>query len=80
MNCTTVWPPRRRGDRACAQPSSRGEELAAATQSTHGVTYANKVSPEEAQIDWSASAVEIDRKVRAFNRRQVHGRPGAAKN
>ena len=46
---------------------SRGEELAAATQSTHGVTYANKVSPEEAQIDWSASAVEIDRKVRAFN-------------
>ena len=46
---------------------SRGEELAAATQSTHGVTYANKVSPEEAQIDWSASAVEIDRKVRAFD-------------
>ncbi len=46
---------------------SRGEELAAAPQSAHGITYANKVSPEEAQIDWSASAVEIDRKVRAFN-------------
>jgi len=45
----------------------RGEELSAAAQSTHGVTYANKVSTEEAQIDWHASAVDVDRKVRAFN-------------
>ena len=46
---------------------SLGEEPGAAAQSAHGITYANKVSPEEAQIDWSTSAVEIDRKVRAFN-------------
>ncbi len=46
---------------------ARGREPAAAAQSSHGVTYAHKITPEEAQIDWSASAVEIDRKIRAFN-------------
>ena len=46
---------------------ARGFDLSAAAQPAHGVTYAHKVSPEEAQIDWSASAVEIDRKIRAFN-------------
>ena len=46
---------------------ARGFELAAAVQSSHGVTYAHKITPDEAQIDWSASAVEIDRKIRAFN-------------
>lgn len=30
-------------------------------------TYAAKISKEEAEIDWSRSALEIDRKVRAFN-------------
>ena len=46
---------------------ARGHELAAASQSSHGITYAHKITVEEAQIDWSASAVEIDRKIRAFN-------------
>ena len=46
---------------------ARGHELAAAAQSSHGITYAHKITVEEAQIDWSASAVEIDRKIRAFN-------------
>ena len=46
---------------------ARGHELAAAAQSSDGVTYAHKITVEEAQIDWSASAVEIDRKIRAFN-------------
>ena len=36
-------------------------------QSTEGVTYAAKISKSEARIDWSRSAVEIDRQVRAFN-------------
>ena len=46
---------------------SRGDELAVSPQSAHGITYANKVTPDEAQIDWSDSAVNIDRKIRAFN-------------
>lgn len=36
-------------------------------QSTEGVTYAAKISKSEARIEWSRSAVEIDRQVRAFN-------------
>ena len=46
---------------------ARGFELAASAQSSEGITYAHKITPDEAQIDWSASAVEIDRKIRAFN-------------
>lgn len=36
-------------------------------QPEQGVTYAEKLRKEEARIDWSASAAEIDRQVRAFN-------------
>jgi methionyl-tRNA formyltransferase len=32
-----------------------------------GVTYAAKLDKAEARIDWSARAIEIERKVRAFN-------------
>ncbi len=32
-----------------------------------GVTYAAKIRKEEAAIDWSRSAVEIDRQIRAFD-------------
>jgi methionyl-tRNA formyltransferase len=32
-----------------------------------GVTYARKISKAEAEIDWRADAVEVLRKVRAFN-------------
>ncbi len=32
-----------------------------------GVTYAAKIDKAEARIDWSARAVEIERRVRAFN-------------
>ena len=46
---------------------ARGRELAAAAQSNQGITYAHKITPDEAQIDWSESTVEIDRKIRAFN-------------
>ena len=44
-----------------------GYELASAAQSTLGVTYAHKITPDEAQVRWTGSAVEIDRQVRAFN-------------
>ena len=46
---------------------ARGYELASAAQSGLGVTYAHKITPNEAQVNWSASAVEIDRQIRAFN-------------
>ena len=46
---------------------ARGDEVATCAQPTQGVSYAHKVTVEEAHIDWSADAVEIDRKIRAFN-------------
>ncbi len=36
-------------------------------QPADGVTYAAKISPEEARLDWKRPAVELDRAVRAFN-------------
>ncbi len=36
-------------------------------QPAEGVTYAAKIRKEEAVIDWSRSAVEIDRRIRAFD-------------
>jgi methionyl-tRNA formyltransferase len=41
--------------------------LQARPQPEHGVTYAAKISKQEAVIDWSGSACHIDRQVRAFN-------------
>lgn len=48
------------------------EAIAAGTatprkQPDEGVTYAAKIRKEEALIDWSKSAADIDRQVRAFN-------------
>ncbi|HEU5135526.1 MAG TPA: methionyl-tRNA formyltransferase [Steroidobacteraceae bacterium] len=48
------------------------EGLAAGTlrpraQPATGATYAPKVEKSEARLDWSASAVQLDRQVRAFN-------------
>lgn len=39
----------------------------ATAQTADGVTYAKKLSKEEARIDWRRPAAEIDRQVRAFN-------------
>ena len=36
-------------------------------QNADGITYAEKILKSEAEIDWSASAQEIDCKIRAFN-------------
>ena len=37
------------------------------TQPEDGVTYAPKIDKAEARIDWSRSAVEVERQIRAFN-------------
>ena len=42
-------------------------QLEAVTQPEAGVTYAAKISKEEAALDFGQSAVEIGRKIRAFN-------------
>ena len=41
--------------------------LPVSSQSEEGVTYAAKLEKSEALIDWSKSAAEIDRQIRAFN-------------
>lgn len=41
--------------------------LAAETQPSAGVTYAHKIEKAEAVIDWSKTAAELDRHIRAFN-------------
>jgi methionyl-tRNA formyltransferase len=36
-------------------------------QPAEGVTYAAKISPEEARLDWQRPAADLERMVRAFN-------------
>lgn len=36
-------------------------------QAADGVTYAHKISPAEARLDWTAPAVEIDRRIRGLS-------------
>jgi methionyl-tRNA formyltransferase len=44
-----------------------GDDVASVPQEQEGVTYAHKITPEEAQVKWAESAVQIDRQIRAFN-------------
>lgn len=41
--------------------------LPATAQPVEGITYAHKIEKAEALIDWSKSAAELDRHIRAFN-------------
>jgi methionyl-tRNA formyltransferase len=43
-----------------------GNPTPAVPQPDDGVTYASKIDKSEARIDWSKSAVHIERQVRAF--------------
>ena len=54
--------------------------LSAVPQSAEGVTYADKLFKDEAEIDWSQAALAIERQVRAFNpfpvaRSRLRGEP-----
>lgn len=44
-----------------------GQSLVRLAQASTGITYAEKILKSEAEIDWGLSAVEIDRRIRAFN-------------
>jgi methionyl-tRNA formyltransferase len=50
-----------------ALPAIADGTLKAVPQSEAGVTYAPKITKDEAAIDWRREAVEVDRQVRAFN-------------
>ncbi len=50
-----------------ALPAIADGTLEAMPQSEADATYARKIAKEEAAIDWRLAAVDIDRKVRAFN-------------
>jgi len=45
--------------------------LAATPQDESRVTYAHKITKSDAELDWRLPAVELDRRVRAFNPRPV---------
>jgi len=49
------------------QRVSHGESLPATPQSADGVTYAHKLDKAEAKLDFAAPAVELERRVRAFD-------------
>ena len=42
-------------------------EINATEQDNSKTTYAKKISKQEAKIDWTQSAIELERKIRAFN-------------
>jgi methionyl-tRNA formyltransferase len=50
-----------------AMPGWVAGSLQATPQPVAGATYAAKIHKDEARIDWSRSADELDRQVRAFN-------------
>ena len=45
----------------------RSAPITRTVQSAEGITYAEKILKSEAGIDWGLSAIEIDRRIRAFN-------------
>jgi methionyl-tRNA formyltransferase len=50
-----------------ALPGIVDGSLGSRPQPTEGVTYAAKIAKDEARIDWTNSAIQIDRQIRAFN-------------
>ena len=44
-----------------------GVRVAPKSQADEGATYARKLDKSEARLDWSRPAIELERKVRAFN-------------
>ena len=55
------------GAQAIVEALAHLDDLSPTVQNEDGVTYAKKLSKEEAWIDWSQSAVQINQQIRAFN-------------
>lgn len=60
------------GARLVPDVLDRLEEITPVPQPEEGVTYASKLTPEDAHIDWSLLAEMVNNRIRAFN-----PRPGA---
>ncbi|WP_147126328.1 methionyl-tRNA formyltransferase [Shimia ponticola] len=55
------------GASAVVETLSRLDELAPEPQPDEGVTYAEKISKDEARIDWTRPAIEVDRLIRGLS-------------
>ena len=55
------------GARAIVEALRRGAALSAIAQAGEGVTYAAKITREEAALDFNRDAIELARKLRAFD-------------
>lgn len=55
------------GARMIVDALSRLEDLTADPQSDEGVTYAEKILKDEARVDWTRPAVEVDRLIRGLS-------------
>ena len=55
------------GAAAIVEALARLDELAPEVQPEEGVTYAAKIDKAEAQVDWCAPALEVDRKIRGLS-------------
>ncbi|MCV2357099.1 methionyl-tRNA formyltransferase [Paucibacter sp. B2R-40] len=55
------------GGRMIVAALAAGGDLRATPQPSEGVNYAHKIEKAEAQIDWTQPAVEIERRLRAFD-------------
>jgi methionyl-tRNA formyltransferase len=55
------------GPKALIETLNRLNELRPERQDNKLASYAKKLSKEEAQIDWSLSAAQLERNIRAFN-------------
>ncbi|MFH4354537.1 MAG: methionyl-tRNA formyltransferase [Neisseriaceae bacterium] len=55
------------GARLCLEVLTSAPHWKPIPQPEQGVTYASKLSKEEAWIDWNQTAITINRKIRAFN-------------
>jgi len=55
------------GAESIVEAMARIDDLTPQPQDPAGVTYAAKISKLEADIDWSATAVQIERRIRAFD-------------
>ncbi len=55
------------GARMIVQAVDGYADLTAQVQPDDGVTYASKIDKAEARVDWSASAVEVDRLIRGLS-------------
>lgn len=55
------------GSQAIVEAINKIDNLSATVQDNSGITYAKKLSKEEAWIDWNQGAVQINQQIRAFN-------------